>query len=123
MSKLTLNLNGKQNYRCGEEIKGSISWDLENSFETIVIRLFWYTSGKGTRDIGIEKEIIVESQNLSDTRAFNFIAPSSVYSFSGRLISIVWAIEAIVSDNGETALEHIEISPTGNEIVIEQKKE
>ncbi len=119
MSKLEIRLTEAGSFRSGDEIKGSVSWDFENSPESIFVRLFWYTSGKGSRDVGIEKEIKFDRPDPRETRSFSFKAPSSPYSFSGRLISIIWAIEALAPDTGDTSLIEFEISPTGREISLD----
>ena len=118
MKKIEINLNDMAQFRCGDEIRGTVSWNLESKPERIFVRLFWYTSGKGTMDVGIKDEFVIENPGFSNIQNFNFKAPSSPYSFSGRLISIIWAVEALTSDKKHTESVQLEISPTGREIVL-----
>jgi len=49
---------------------------------------------------------------------FSFTLPESPYSFSGKLISLIWAIELTCSAGSETLRREITLSPTGQEIVL-----
>ncbi len=124
MKELEIKLTEGNSFRCGDEIKGVVSWALKKRPDTVFIRLFWYTSGKGTRDIGIEKEIKYDMPKTNETKEFRFKAPASPYSFSGRLISIIWAIEASTTRGKvDPALIELEISPTGKEILLDHKED
>lgn len=103
-------------FRPGETVRGTVSWELDREPESVALRLFWYTSGKGTRDVEIVDEVEFEIAQQRHSEEFSFQAPLSPYSFSGSLISLIWAIEAVVQPGGESVREEIIISPTGTEV-------
>ena len=50
------------------------------------------------------------------SKDFAFPLPEGPYSFSGKLISLIWAMELTVSPGSETLRREITLSPTGREI-------
>lgn len=105
-------------YRQGDEIAGTVRWELEEVPKSVELQLFWFTSGKGTEDIQIADTIYLENPLMQEERDFSFICPEGPYSFSGSLISLQWAIEAIVEPSEETSRKVIVISHTGNEVEL-----
>jgi len=89
-------------FKPGETIEGTVSWHLEDDAEAIEIRLFWYTQGKGTQDIRVVNEKAIANPDLSGNRSFRFRVPRGPYSFSGKLITLAWAVELVVLPGGET---------------------
>ena len=75
------------------------------------LRLFWYTEGKGTRDVEVIETIRVDGGEGSAGVAFEFVAPNSPYSFSGRLITLVWALELVSEDEDKSERVEITIGP------------
>jgi hypothetical protein len=53
-----------------------------------------------------------------DRRSFQIRAPKGPYSFSGKLISLIWALEIVVQPSEESGRTLITISPTGEEILL-----
>lgn len=82
----------------GDRIRGTVLGSAANAStdEELVVRLIWYTTGKGTRDFAIVDE---RRHGLGGSAEvdfkFEFIAPRRPLSFSGQLISLRWAIEAV----------------------------
>ncbi len=112
---ITLELN-KANFQPGEQIAGSVLWQMEKEPKKLEIRLFWYTKGKGTEDALITdaKEVIPVS--VQGTQEFSFILPKYPYSFSGKLISLIWAIEFVAEPSAENARKEFVMAPQGIEI-------
>lgn len=114
--------NGRTAFLPGEELTGTVSWSLdpgEKPAESAEVHLLWFTRGKGTRDADvIATERLEGAPSRSDRRDFRFRLPVGPYSVSGKLVSIVWAVE-VVLDPGERA-ERVEIvvSPTGREVLL-----
>jgi hypothetical protein len=54
----------------------------------------------------------------SGEKPFRFRLPHEPFSFSGRLITLTWALEAIVSGAQETALVEIVSSPSLCEVAL-----
>ncbi len=119
MSRLKIETTeNKTAFLPGDEISGIAVWQLDKSPEAIEIRLFWYTRGKGTQDIGIAETIRFDNPVLQGGQPFSIKAPNGPYSFSGKLISLIWALELIVLPSGETERLNITISPMGGEILL-----
>jgi hypothetical protein len=93
------------------ELRGE--WQLPSMPKVIEARLFWYTSGKGTEDVGIIATRPV-APAPSGSQSFKFRLPEAPYSFSGRLITIQWAVE-LVADS-EVARWEFTLSPSGSEV-------
>ena len=119
MSSLRLETSGlKTAFRPGEEVSGMAMWQLDKPPKTIEIRLFWYTSGKGTQDVGVVDTVRFDQPPQSHATRFMTRMPAGPYSFSGRLVSVLWALELVVLPSGETERLDLTFSPTGNEILL-----
>jgi hypothetical protein len=108
----------KLSYSPGETVSGSVRWQLEESVENIEIRLFYYTEGKGTSDVEIVESTTIPSPPLSGSHEFRWSLPQSPYSFSGTLISLVWAIEAVLLPSGDAEHHDFQMGPGGRELDI-----
>lgn len=109
---------GGTSYRPGDALSGSVTWRLAAAPESVEVRLFWYTSGKGTQDVGVVAVSPLAAPGAEDSRSFVFRLPEGPYSFSGRLISLAWAVEAVVRPGPRAGRREILLSPTGEEIVL-----
>lgn len=103
-------------YLPGEPITGRVRWELNPGVESVAVRLFWRTEGKGTQDFGVAEEITWEHVSTREERAFGFAGVDGPYSFSGSLISICWVIEAYLLPGHAQVEQPITLSPTGAEI-------
>jgi len=110
--------NNASNFKPGDQISGTASWQLEESAKTIEVRLFFYTEGKGTRDIEVLETLQLDSPPISGTQQFDWRLPQSPYSFSGKLISLIWAVEVVLLPSGEAESFEFQMTPTGKEIVL-----
>lgn len=108
----------KTEFLPGEELAGEVSWRTDSLAGSVELRLFWCTEGKGTRDVEVVESISFSVPGRQDRRDFRFQAPDSPYSFSGKLISVVWALELVLPSTGEVERLDIVISPTRAEIVL-----
>jgi len=109
----------KTSFRPGEEIRGTVRWNLPGDPESVEVSLFWRTEGKGTQDVGVIETLKHEAPGPLGQKDFTFILPPAPFSFSGRLISIIWAIEATSYPTEQTTRQQIAVSPTGQEVVVE----
>jgi hypothetical protein len=105
-------------FKPGELIEGRASWHLDEEVEAVEVRLFWYTSGKGTRDVEIVRRLRVEQPDLSGHREFSIRVPEGPYSFSGKLITLAWAIELVALPGGETERLDLRIGPQPVEVEL-----
>ena len=102
----------------GEELAGEVLWQSDSAPGLVELRLFWHTEGKGTRDVGVIGTLNFSVPGRQDRRDFRFQLPDSPYSFSGKLVSIVWALELVLMSSGETERLEILVSPTRSEIAL-----
>jgi hypothetical protein len=119
MSQLKIEINnGKTAFRPGEDISGIAVWQLDREPEAVEIRIFWYTLGKGTQDVAIVETVRFDNPGLQAGHPFTIQAPNGPYSFSGTLISLVWALELVVLPSKDTDRANVTISSTGSEIAL-----
>ncbi len=106
----------RQSFMPGESLSGKVSWELDAKPRKASLRLFWFTSGKGTEDAEIAGIMNFEDPSVSDSRSFEFKMPPGPYSFSGQLISLHWALE--LEAGGELLQKEFVLSPFGHEILL-----
>ena len=119
----TLNIalhEDKTAFAPGQTVEGTIRWSLQTNPEHLEFSLFWYTAGKGTRDVGVVETARFDNPGACGSKEFAFPLPNGPYSFSGKLISLVWALELTCTPGSETARREITLSPTGREIVLSE---
>jgi hypothetical protein len=104
----------------GDAITGVARWEAPRPPAWLAVRLFWYTAGKGTMDIGVMGEERFEQPAAIGEHAFRFTAPVHPPSCSGRLVSVRWALE-LVGDH-EQAVPRLDlvIAPGGREVILGQ---
>jgi hypothetical protein len=108
----------KTNYQPGGWLEGKATWQLDKSADWIEVRLLWFTQGKGDSDISVEETVRVEAPPLSDSCPFRFQLPLAPYSFSGKLISLIWAVEIVAEGDKNAARYEFTLSPNGREIEL-----
>ncbi|GIW97162.1 MAG: hypothetical protein KatS3mg111_0495 [Pirellulaceae bacterium] len=111
--------NNQQVFQPGDTITGIVRWkNLHTPLDRVELRLIWFTRGKGNLDVGVHDSRTFEHPLESDQQEFHFVAPEEPYSFSGKLISLIWAIEAIAFPSQEAAQVEIVVAPEGKEILL-----
>jgi len=119
MDKLDIILHGdRTTFAPRETVRGRLEWALDTNPRYLELSLFWYTSGKGTRDVGVIGTAKFDDPGVHGSKDFSFALPDGPYSFSGKLISLIWAVELTCSPGSETVRREITVSPTGREIVL-----
>ena len=116
MSTLRIECRG-ETHRPGDRIDGRVVWQMERPPESAELRLFWYTKGKATQDVQNVDSSVFATPQAHDERTFGFTLPAEPFSFSGKLISIVWALELIVEPGGHVERREFVMSATGREVV------
>ena len=75
----------------GDEIEGGVLWELPQSPAKLVVNVYWFTDGSVSNIVqGFE----LNSVDAAGTLPFKFSLPVTPYSYSGKLFSISWEIEA-----------------------------
>ncbi len=121
MSELKLNVaDGRMAFRPGEEIEVVAQWQLDEQPTSAELHLVWYTHGKGDGDSGVVRTIPFDSPGIAETRRCTLRLPKAPYSFSGKLISLIWVLELIVEPGARTERIDITIAPRGEEIILHQ---
>lgn len=119
MDKLSIALNEDRTaFTPGQTAQGAITWNLDANPRHLELSLLWYTAGKGTRDAGIAQTLRFDEPGACGSQGFSFPLPAGPYSFSGKLISLIWALELTASPGSQTLRREITLSPTGREIVL-----
>ena len=105
-------------YTPGEFLRGEVNWkvDLMKNSNGGEVRLFYYTSGKGTRDVETIATHKVDIRTEVGSQKYEFQLPGEPYSFSGKLVSLIWAVEFQVLESDETERLEFVMSPDGQEI-------
>jgi hypothetical protein len=109
-------VDNRKGRRPGEHVEFSALWALEKKPTTVEARLFWFTRGKGTEDVGVIATQAVPSADSAGEHLFRFTLPEAPYSFSGKLISLLWAVELVASDDVVRC--EFDLAPEGREIVL-----
>lgn len=118
---------GRHVFAPGDEVTGTATWHLAEPPASVEVRLYWQTQGKGDQDVdvvaretagGDSREGSFHNLGSDGALPFRFRLPEGPYSFSGKLISLLWGVELVAEPGG--ALGHVEIvvSPIGAEIRI-----
>lgn len=106
-------------YDIDEPISGEVTWyELTERCDLIELRLLWYTIGKGDRDLEVVARIAVMKPGTSGIQRFSFDPPGGPYSFSGSLISLVWAIEAVTVPLSDSQTAEFTLAPGGKEVRV-----
>ncbi len=111
-------VGGPRGFTPMDTVEASALWALSTPPKSLEARLIWFTRGKGTEDV---QQVAVESlasPGLAGEHRFTFRLPSSPYSFSGKLVSLIWAIELVALPDGKSARCEFVVSPTGHEILL-----
>ena len=102
--------DSRLHYTPGETIEGVVSWNLD-VVKAATLRLFWRTEGKGTQDIGLSAEMLFDQPRPSDERTFRFNIPQGPWSYDGKLVAIVWALELETEPGGKVESLDLVVSP------------
>ncbi len=103
-----------------EQISGQVTWQLETAPQNAELRLVWGTSGRGNRDFSVVETIPFSNPQATESRTFTFTAPNGPYSFSGKLITLTWAIELAIEPGNQLVGQEITIAPGGHAVLLPQ---
>lgn len=117
MNELNIEIDDLQTaFLPGRPIRGCVRWHADRYPKQAALRLLWFTVGKGTEDVGVAEEVEFHNPDTIGSETFEFTAPHAPWSFSGKLISLIWTLELTVGK--ECVRRNITLSPTGREILL-----
>jgi hypothetical protein len=108
--------HNRATYEPGETVTGTLSWQLPEPPRMLEVQLSWTTRGKGTVDSEIVGAQTFESLPAAGERPFSVNLPDTPYTFSGKLISVLWQIRLLARPSKDEITLPIVVSPTGREI-------
>ena len=116
--ELHLELDGDR-FEPGSTVRGRVLWNrgVERPKE-VLVSLLWHTEGKGTEDGETVAQDVIESPAPIGERHFELTLPETPWSFSGSLISVVWAVEASFGGRGDVDRIEIVSAPGGEEVIL-----
>jgi hypothetical protein len=110
--------DNRRDFSPRDTVSGRVSWTLDGDAKSAELRLFWYTAGKGTQNVGVDQTVPFANPELHDRRDFRLTLPAAPYSCSGSLVSIMWALELIIEPGGRTERVNITVAPGGHEVIL-----
>ncbi len=115
---IRIHLKGGVAYEPGSEVRGRVEWQAEAGErpKAVLISLLWHTEGKGTEDVEILEQIEVEHPPVIGDRDFTFRLPDFPWSFSGTLLSLIWAVEASLEPGSTVERVDLISAPGGEEV-------
>ena len=113
-----IDLKSEPNFEPGAEILAYLSWDTDSQPKSVELRVVWNTSGKGNRDIEVAQTIPLDATSWQSEKQVSLTLPEEPYSFSGRLISVQWALELVLLPSEESTRVPITIGPDASEVVM-----
>ena len=112
-----INIDGEQSaFRPGETINGSVYWALPVAPAQVSLELFWTTRGKGTVDSEVVQSKQIKQPAANGEERFALVIPNGPYSFSGKLVSVLWGLRLIILPSQEQTQVNLTVSPTGAQI-------
>ena len=124
MSDLKIQLAaGRMAFDPGEELTGTAAWKLDKPPRSVELRLLWFTRGQGEEDACVVETVRFDHPIQDDSRPFRFRLPDGPYSFSGKLFSLVWALELVVEPSKENARQEITIAPGAKTVQLDSLPE
>lgn len=114
----TIQLNdGRAVFRPGEPVRGTVRWQSDMPVKDLELRLIYHTGGRGTEDVVTVAVAPFARPGASESRPFELLpCGSHPWSFSGKLVSVMWALELVHDGEALAAQCEIIVSPTGGEI-------
>jgi len=110
--------NNRTAFKPGDALELSVLWALPAKPESLEIRLFWYTRGKGTEDVEIIATERIPANAAAGEAKTIFSLPAGPWSFSGKLVSLIWAAELVGEPGSRATRCEFFLSPSGKEILL-----
>lgn len=109
---------GKTAFEPGAVVDVHIQWELEQSADSLELRLVCNTAGKGDQDLGIAQTWDFAGPSTRGEENVSITLPEAPYSFSGKLISCIWAWELIAFPSNDSTRLEFTLAPGAKEILL-----
>lgn len=121
MSEVELEIeDGRSRFRPLEELRGRVRWQLGGRrADSIEVQLLWHTEGKGTQDADVVETVTIQQPPARGERAFTIQLPAGPYSCSGKLLSIVWKLQAVIEPGDDVTQTDLVLAPGEAEVDLE----
>lgn len=113
---------GSRAFRPGQKVYVDVGWNLTTQPEWMQLRLVWTTTGKGNEEIELASSETFEPKSKRGTHRLLVTLPERPYSFSGQLVSIVWAFELVALPTRESLRVVFVMGPGGREVIADSLK-
>jgi len=97
----------------GETVRAEVRWRTDEPPEGVEARLLWETRGRGDREEGVVATVAVPAPGVLGEEVVELHLPRGPWSYQGRVLQIVWLVEAVLWPSGEQARAELVVSPTG----------
>lgn len=102
----------------GQIIDGVVGWESKDPPSRPILRLFWYTEGRGTQDVSVVEELALPDDRSSCRGHFQFTIPDAPYSFRGPLITLKWALELVLNRGRNVERVELIVSPWVEQVTL-----
>ena len=117
MHELEIRLSDQDGYcEPGAKLAIPIAWRFDEEQSGLELRVVWNAHGKGSPNLGVVHTESVEHPSFQGSRTIHVELPQAPYSFSGTLVSIVWALELVAQPSQVSTRHEIVIAPQGREV-------
>jgi hypothetical protein len=110
--------DGSTAFLPGETVEGTVAWHFDQPARSVELRLLWYTEGRGDQDVAVVETVPLANPGADESRPFSVRLPAGPFSFSGKLISLAWALEAVALPGARAERLPIAVSPTRRKILL-----
>lgn len=111
-------------YTPGQNLVGEVTLSaVDERSQSLSIRLIWFTEGKGDRDYATVDSIDIPLDKDSQGAKFEFPLPHRPLSFSGQIVSLTWAVEAVVNPGKQSSLAEFSLVDGDTPIVLGDKSD
>lgn len=110
--------NGQTAFEPGAVVDVQIEWQLEQPADSLELRLVCNTAGKGDLDLEVAQTWDFAGPTTSGKEDVSITLPAAPYSFSGKLISCIWAWELIVFPSNDSTRLEFTLAPGAKEIQL-----
>ena len=109
MADIGIEVDGNRlSYRPGERLSGRVTW---TSSASARLELLWTTRGRGDADTQVIASLSWTGDAASpQSQPFALDLPAAPWSFSGKLVTLIWRLRLVLEGGLETAAD-IVVSP------------